>query len=118
MTQELTILESHRLDKCEQDISHGIEGVKKSAKLVGMALKQIHDDKLYRDDFPTFEEYCESRWSFTSRRARQLMDHVDTLRRLGFVPGDPDETGTTVPKLSSERTVDESGTTDPVVEPT
>lgn len=100
---ELSTLKQNRLEKCEQDIDRGIEGVQKSAKLVGMALKQIHDDKLYRGESETFEQYCESRWGFTKRRAYQLMNHVDALKRLGYTAEQTlDKTCTTAPPDAPE----------------
>ncbi|MEO2014449.1 MAG: hypothetical protein ABGZ53_08740, partial [Fuerstiella sp.] len=30
---------------------------------VGAALKEIRDSRFYRDEFNTFEEYCQKRWS-------------------------------------------------------
>lgn len=41
---------------------------------VGTALAQIHEQRLYRAQFATFEEYCAERWNFTGRRGRQLID--------------------------------------------
>lgn len=41
---------------------------------VGRALLTIRDSRLYRQDFPTFEDYCRERWGFSDRRARQLIE--------------------------------------------
>jgi len=96
--QELSTLEKNRLEKCEQDIERGIEGVRKNAKSVGLALTQIHDEKLFLVECKTFGEYCQSRWNFTPRRAAQLMNHISTLTRLGYIPEqEVDTNGTTVP---------------------
>ena len=107
--QELSTLEKNRLEKCEQDIERGVKEVKKNAKLVGLALKQIHDEKLFLIESSTWKDYCESRWGFTRQRAYQLMNHVDTLKRLGFMPEpvqELDETSSAVDKLSSSCTLE------------
>ena len=41
---------------------------------VGSALMDIRDARLYRDDYDTFEDYCQQRWNLDRRRAYQLMD--------------------------------------------
>uniref|UniRef100_A0A6M3K6J3 Uncharacterized protein n=1 Tax=viral metagenome TaxID=1070528 RepID=A0A6M3K6J3_9ZZZZ len=107
--QELSTLEKNRLEKCEQDIERGIKEVKKGAKLVGLAMKQIHDEKLFLGECRTWKDYCESRWGFTRQRADQLMNHVDTLKRLGFMPEPVQEVNnlsTTVDVSSSDCTVE------------
>ena len=55
---------------------------------VGQALMEIRDRRLYREQHDTFEAYCQERWGFTDRRARQLMTAA--------------EIGTTVP-IATER---------------
>lgn len=57
---------------------------------VGVALAQIRDQRLYRAEFGTFEEYCATKWGWTDRRARQLMTASEVV--VGM-----EETGTTVP---------------------
>jgi hypothetical protein len=37
------------------------------------ALRVIAKQRLYREQFGTFDEYCEARWGFKSSRARQLI---------------------------------------------
>jgi hypothetical protein len=49
---------------------------------VGMMLKRIRDEQLYPPAYPTFEEYCEKRWSQTRQRAYQLMGAADVFRNL------------------------------------
>lgn len=41
---------------------------------IGLALARIRDDRLYRQYYRTFEDYCESRWQLSRRRAYQLID--------------------------------------------
>lgn len=56
-------------EECEQIIERGLGTFLE----VGSALVRIHDARLYRQEYATFEVYCEHRWGFTDRRARQLM---------------------------------------------
>jgi len=41
---------------------------------VGTALLTIRDQRLYRQDHSTFEEYCAARWNIARRMAYRLMD--------------------------------------------
>jgi hypothetical protein len=40
---------------------------------VGKALMEIRDKKLYREEYPTFAEYCKSRWNLERTRAYQII---------------------------------------------
>jgi hypothetical protein len=40
---------------------------------VGIALLEVRDNRLYREKFSTFEEYCRERWKMTRQRANQLI---------------------------------------------
>ena len=35
---------------------------------------QIRDNRLYRETYGTFEEYCKEKWNLERRRAYQLID--------------------------------------------
>lgn len=57
---------------------------------VGQALKSIRDQRLYRDQYETFEDYCRERWGFTDERARLLMrssEVIDTLKETPTIVG-------------------------------
>ena len=56
---------------------------------VGEALAFIRDQRLYREEFSTFEDYCKTKWNITARRSRQLIDAHDVVAALPM--------GTTVP---------------------
>jgi hypothetical protein len=79
---------SGRLAELEEAIDKNLSSAFEAFKLTGAALTEIQRSKLYRVGHRTFADYCETRWSFTERRARQLMDAA--------------EIGTRVP-ISSER---------------
>ncbi|MBD2772512.1 hypothetical protein [Iningainema tapete] len=40
---------------------------------IGQALSQIRDQRLYRENYKTFEEYCITRWEISRRSAYQLI---------------------------------------------
>lgn len=61
---------------------------------VGAALMRIRDERLYRVEYGTFEDYCRERWGFTDRRARQMMDAAEVAESL--------PTGTIVPATESQ----------------
>lgn len=69
----LTREESIALSDCEDRIERGM----KTFIEVGMALAAIQQNRLYRAQCDTFEEYCASRWNFTGRRGRQLIEAAE-----------------------------------------
>lgn len=69
----LTAKERKRFQECKEDIS---EGLKKSWK-AGEALREVRDDRLYREDFGSFEEFCQGVYSMTRRYANYLIDAVE-----------------------------------------
>ena len=66
----LSRAESIALADCERVIERGM----KTFMEVGMALAAIQQNRLYRAQYDTFEEYCAERWGFTGRRGRQLIE--------------------------------------------
>lgn len=70
MSALLTVDEATALAEHEQVIERGIQTFTE----VGNALLKIRDGRLYRADFGTFEDYCRERWSFSARRAGQLIE--------------------------------------------
>ena len=59
----------NRLAELERVVSTHLEGFIQA----GTALAEIRDEQLYRNEYPTFAEYLESRWGMTARRAYQLI---------------------------------------------
>ena len=52
---------------------------------VGIALKRIRDNRLYRDSLGSFDEYCRVRWDLSRRHADRLIlssEVVDNLKTL------------------------------------
>lgn len=63
----LSQAERKQLKKCEKFIATGRD----AAVEANDALRQIRDQKLYREDFKTFEEYCFKTWSLRRSTAYQ-----------------------------------------------
>jgi uncharacterized tellurite resistance protein B-like protein len=49
---------------------------------VGDALLAIRDGKLYREDYKTFEEFCQAEYGITRQRAHQLIESADDFGKL------------------------------------
>jgi hypothetical protein len=62
----------------EADIEQNLKGFKK----VGYALSVIRDQRLYRIDYDTFEEYCLEVWDLGRPRAYQLIDSYSVVENL------------------------------------
>lgn len=58
------------LEECEEVIEQGLA----TFLDVGSALIRIRDARLYRQEYATFDVYCMTRWGFSDRRARHLME--------------------------------------------
>jgi hypothetical protein len=84
----LTTREQRELGRAERTIARGL----KSFLAVGMALKEIRDQRLYRQQYDTFEEYCIMRWELSRPRAYQLcaasevVADLSTIVDIGILP--------------------------------
>ena len=75
-TTELTTTEQQYLEVLEARIKNGL----KTFWMVGEALTEIRDKKLYRQNYKTFKEYCDKQWGFSSRRAEQFMASAQIMQ--------------------------------------
>ena len=66
MANDATQVQLHRLSELEALIERG----QQTFIEVGLALTEIRDSKLYRQDFATFDQYCEKRWGWTRQPSR------------------------------------------------
>jgi hypothetical protein len=85
MIEILTTREQKLLLRCEETIKDGLE----KFYAVGMALMTIRDQKLYRADYSSFEEYCQERWDMRRRHADRLIaakSVVDQLTTSALLP--------------------------------
>lgn len=76
--EAIDMKESARLIELERKISNGVQTFIE----VGDALAEIKERRLYRADFTNFADYCESKWGFTSMRARQLIEASEATHGL------------------------------------
>jgi hypothetical protein len=65
---------------------------------VGAALMAVRNERLYRVEFGTFDEYCERRWSLTRQRAYQMIDAAEVVETI---------LSTTVDEINSEEEPEE-----------
>lgn len=49
---------------------------------VGLALSEILERALYREDYRTFDDYCRERWGFSRYRAHRIMAASDVTQML------------------------------------
>jgi phage N-6-adenine-methyltransferase len=82
-TAPLSIEDATRLGRCEGIIKKGLETFVE----VGEALMIIRDNRLYREEFQTFEDYCNERWGMARRTAYQLVDAATTIKNLNVRHG-------------------------------
>jgi len=74
----ITLDERSRLFQLEETIRQGLN----TFVDVGNALLEIRDKRLYRQDYSTFEEYCNKQWSFSRDYAKKLMRSADVIANL------------------------------------
>lgn len=74
----LSIDEKIRLSQLEERIERGLKGYVEA----GEALKQIRDLRLYREQFDSFEAYCEERWRISRARGYQLIGAAEVVNYL------------------------------------
>ena len=67
--------EQQRLVQLEQDI-------RQAFYVAGAALLEIRDRRLYRQDFASFEEYCQSRFTLTRRSVDYLIAASSVVKNL------------------------------------
>ena len=76
--EQIAIAESQRLTQLETDIGEGLKTFMK----VGTALLEIRDARLYRQDYNTFEEYCQERWNLSKTHSNRLIAASEVVQNL------------------------------------
>lgn len=79
MNELITVDERGKLSQCEEIIEHGLN----TFVDVGHALLEIRDSRLYREEYPTFEDYCQTRWKMERSYANKLIRASETVNNLG-----------------------------------
>lgn len=77
-TKPLSTEERNLLQETEKVIETGLG----QFLAVGQALSEINRSQLYRESFPTFEEYCNVRWNLGSNYAYRLIASADCAAGL------------------------------------
>lgn len=72
----LSCSEASRLATLERLVEHGLGAFVE----VGVALLEIRDQRFYRIDYGTFDEYLAGRWSLSRSRGYQLLDAARVAR--------------------------------------
>ncbi len=78
----LTTREQREFGRAERTIAKGL----KSFLEVGMALKEIRDKRLYRQQYDTFAEYVAKRWEMSRPRAYELCAASEVMADLSGIP--------------------------------
>jgi hypothetical protein len=76
--ESLNVDERRQLEKCEEIIRKGLGTFFE----VGQALLTIRETRLYRENFPTFEVYCQQRWAIGRNYAWHLMGAAERIKLL------------------------------------
>ncbi len=83
------------LTKVEQADYARLEGVVRQHLtgfiLAGNALAEIRNRKLFRREFPTFEDYCQDVWEIGRPRAYQLMNGAEVIKNLSTIVDKTDD---------------------------
>jgi hypothetical protein len=78
LVEPLSVADVQTLEHYERIIAHGF----KTFVDVGLALVAIREQRLYRQDYGTFEDYLRQRWDLGQSRAYQLMDAANVVTVL------------------------------------
>ena len=79
----LDVVERRSLENLEKVIEGGVE----SFLATGSALKEIRDQRLYREGFKSFDAYVKSRWCFQRDYADKLIDSSETKQKVHTMVG-------------------------------
>jgi hypothetical protein len=102
-TQEQTALtsaEQRRLQEFETTIERGLQTFYE----VGYALAEIREQRLYRAEYGTFEDYCVERWKMRRAQANRLITASEVMENLDPIGSKPTNEAQTRPlaKLPAE----------------
>jgi hypothetical protein len=69
---------------------------------VGEALNEIRDNRFYRAEFDTFEEYCQVRWQLSRRRVDRMIENAHTAKLIVESQNENDSSQTPAPPIVEE----------------
>lgn len=81
----LTKTEQTELERCEAIIEVGLNTFFK----VGEALLIIRDNRLYRQEYSNFDDYCRDRWDFSRQRASQFILGSQVYNKVSTIVDTP-----------------------------
>lgn len=64
-----------QLMDCEKAIEQGVTDT-------AFALRKVRNERLYREGWASFDDYCQDRWGWTRSRAYQIIDQADTIEAI------------------------------------
>jgi hypothetical protein len=105
MKEELSKVETVTLEHCEDVIEKNIDQGNALFREAGRELLRIHEERLYKGQYKTFEEYCKTRWNYSRSYANGLIDATIVIRNLSAMAdktNEPNTLGTTVPKPETQ----------------
>ena len=70
------------LQELEEIIQRALNGFVKA----GAALRTIKDNKLYKDIYSTYDEYCQKRWGFSPQHANRLIKAATVVEKIESEP--------------------------------
>jgi hypothetical protein len=78
----LSTQEKIRYGFCLDQIKHGLDLVESGWREIAAALSVIRDQRLYREEFGTFKEFCDKKINLTRGRVDQLIAAVKTITNI------------------------------------
>ena len=78
LKEHLSTAEGERFHQLEVVIEEG----QQTFVEVGMAISEIKINKLYRENYARFEDYCKKRWGWTERHASRIAEASVIVRSL------------------------------------
>jgi len=75
----------------EVQLKHSEEKIERATRNafyeVGLELRHIRDERLYRERYARFEDYCLERWEWTAERVRQLINAATVYEQIPTIVG-------------------------------
>ena len=81
-----------------QDLEEKIEAGLEQFRVAGESLRKIKEQKLYRNEYSTYEDYCKQRWGFSPQHANRLISAANTVRQIE----ESEPTGSVLPHSESQ----------------
>lgn len=101
---------SGRLAELEKVIEHGVINI-------GNAMREIRDDRLYRETHSTFEDYCQERWGYGRNYINKQIAAASTAELVGTnVPIPNEAQARELTPLARERPEEAARVWDEVIE--